>query len=77
MAAASFNSRPWSLSPAPARVRPWTRRRVGMRSLLWDASSQVDRCVLPSMGQMINDQLGFDAPAQSQAGMLARYAADL
>lgn len=48
-----------------------------MRSRLWDASSQVSRSVLPSMGQMINDQIGLSAPAESQEDMLARYAADL
>ncbi|MEI8325520.1 MAG: MSMEG_1061 family FMN-dependent PPOX-type flavoprotein [Betaproteobacteria bacterium] len=48
-----------------------------MRSRLWDAASEVDRSVLPTMGQMINDQIGVDAPAESQADMLARYAADL
>ncbi len=48
-----------------------------MRSRLWDAASQVDRSVLPTMGQMINDQIGVEAPAESQADMLARYAADL
>ena len=48
-----------------------------MRSRLWNASSQVERSVLPTMGQMINAQIGVDAPAESQADMLARYAADL
>jgi len=48
-----------------------------MRSALWDPASRVDRSVLPSMGRMINDQTGIEAPAESQAAMLARYAADL
>lgn len=48
-----------------------------MRSRLWHASSQVSRSVLPSMGQMINDQIGVTAPVESQQDMLARYAADL
>lgn len=48
-----------------------------MRSQLWNVSSQVSRSVLPSMGQMINDQIGLSAPAESQEDMLARYAVDL
>lgn len=48
-----------------------------MRSRLWDASSHVSRSILPSMGQMINDQIGLSAPTESQEDMLAQYAADL
>jgi PPOX class probable FMN-dependent enzyme len=43
-----------------------------MRSRLWDADAQVDRGVLPSMGQMIWDQTNL-GPAEDQAQMLARY----
>ncbi len=48
-----------------------------MRSALWQASAQVDRSVLPTIGQMINDQTGSAAPAETREQMLARYAADL
>jgi PPOX class probable FMN-dependent enzyme len=48
-----------------------------MRSGLWQASSQVPRSVLPTMGQMINDQTGIAVPAETQVDMLARYAPDL
>jgi PPOX class probable FMN-dependent enzyme len=48
-----------------------------MRSKLWSDSARVDRALLPTMGQMINQQTGIDAPPESQAQMLARYAADL
>jgi PPOX class probable FMN-dependent enzyme len=48
-----------------------------MRSKLWHDSARVSRSVLPSLAQMINDQTGSDAPAESQARMLERYAADL
>ena len=48
-----------------------------MRSNLWDASRHIDRAALPSMGQMMKDQIGGDIPAESQAEMLVRYAADL
>jgi hypothetical protein len=33
--------------------------------------------VLPTIGQMIRDQTGLDVPDETQAQMLARYAADL
>jgi PPOX class probable FMN-dependent enzyme len=48
-----------------------------MRSKLWSDTARVQRSVLPSIGQMINDQTGVDAPAEDPAQMLARYAADL
>jgi PPOX class probable FMN-dependent enzyme len=48
-----------------------------MRSNLWQASSQVSRSVLPTMGQMISSQTGIEAPAESHEAMLARYATDL
>ena len=48
-----------------------------MRSRLWDASIKVQRSVLPSMGQMLADQIGEPALAESQAQMLERYKADL
>lgn len=47
------------------------------RSGLWQASSQVPRSLLPTMGQMINSQTGIEAPADTQEEMRARYAADL
>jgi PPOX class probable FMN-dependent enzyme len=43
-----------------------------MRSRLWDVDAQVDRSVLPSMGEMILDQTNV-GPAESQAQMLVRY----
>ena len=48
-----------------------------MRSRLWHDDSRIDRARLPSMGQMLNDQTGGDAPFESQQAMAARYAADL
>ncbi|MDP2021327.1 MAG: pyridoxamine 5'-phosphate oxidase family protein [Hydrogenophaga sp.] len=48
-----------------------------MRSSLWDASRQVERSVMPSMGEMLRDQIGdrlsADAPVETQAQMLERY----
>jgi PPOX class probable FMN-dependent enzyme len=48
-----------------------------MRSSLWQASSQVDRSSLPTMGQMLNSQTGIQAPAETQEEMVARYATEL
>jgi PPOX class probable FMN-dependent enzyme len=48
-----------------------------MRSKLWSDAARVERSVLPTMGQMIRDQTGLDVPDETQAQMLARYAADL
>jgi len=48
-----------------------------MRSKLWDASLQVERAALPTMGQMLADQIGEPALAESQAQMVERYKADL
>jgi PPOX class probable FMN-dependent enzyme len=48
-----------------------------MRSKLWDAASKVDRAVLPTIGQMINEQTGVQAPAETQEQMVERYKPDL
>lgn len=48
-----------------------------MRSALWDATRHQQRSVMPSMGEMMKDQIGGDIPAESQEQMLARYAQDL
>lgn len=48
-----------------------------MRSRLWEASSQVDRAAMPTMGQMIADQAGIDVAPETQEDMVRRYAADL
>jgi hypothetical protein len=48
-----------------------------MRSRLWSAAAQVERSVLPTLGQMINDQIGLTTPPETHEQMLARYAKDL
>lgn len=48
-----------------------------MRSKLWSDEARVERSVLPTIGQMINDQTGNAGPAEDQATMLERYAKDL
>ena len=45
-----------------------------MRSALWNASTQVERSVLPTMGEMLRDQTGMAGPPETQEAMLARYA---
>ena len=48
-----------------------------MRSKLWDASRQTDRAQLPSMAEMMRDQIrafkGEHIEAETQAQMLERY----
>ena len=48
-----------------------------MRSNLWDATRHIQRAALPSMGEMLKDQIGGDIPAETQVQMLVRYAVDL
>lgn len=44
-----------------------------MRSRLWQADAQVERAVLPSLNQMIQDQIGsLDSP-EAQEAMVQRY----
>lgn len=48
-----------------------------MRSKLWDPQQRVDRAALPSMGEMMRDQIrefrGEDVAAETQEQMLERY----
>ncbi|MFZ1908306.1 MAG: pyridoxamine 5'-phosphate oxidase family protein [Burkholderiales bacterium] len=48
-----------------------------MRSRLWAPESRNERSVLPTMGQMLNDQTGTAGPAETQEQMVARYQAEL
>ena len=48
-----------------------------MRAKLWAPESRQPRNVLPTMGQMLNDQTGILAAPETQAQMVARYAPDL
>jgi len=48
-----------------------------MRSKLWDSQSHIQRSLMPTMGDMINEQAGMSAPAETQEEMLARYRAEL
>lgn len=47
-----------------------------MRSKLWDPAAKQERAVLPSMGQMLKDQIG-SGEAESDAAMRQRYLKDL
>ena len=44
-----------------------------IRSRLWDAGSQIDRSLLPTMNEMLKDHTGDPAEPESQEVMLARY----
>jgi hypothetical protein len=48
-----------------------------MRSRLWDPQTQIERSLLPTIGQMINDQTGVEGPVETQEEMRRRYAVDL
>jgi uncharacterized protein len=48
-----------------------------MRSKLWNSDAQQDRSVLPSMGQMLKDQIGLAGEPEGNDAMRARYQADL
>lgn len=48
-----------------------------MRSKLWSDAARIERSRLPSMGQMLAEQIGQDGPTESQEDMVRRYAADL
>jgi len=48
-----------------------------MRSSLWDPARRIERSTLPSMGEMLRDQIGPQVPAETQEQMLERYKSDL
>ncbi|MDQ7732351.1 pyridoxamine 5'-phosphate oxidase family protein [Halomonas sp. SpR1] len=48
-----------------------------MRSKLWADESRRGRSILPTMGQMIQEQIGSSGSPESQEEMVARYAQDL
>ena len=48
-----------------------------MRSKLWDAESKMERSDLPTMGEMMKDQLGASGEPESREAMVQRYQKDL
>ncbi len=44
-----------------------------MRSKLWSAQTQVERSVLPTLNEMIHDQIGQQAEPEAQEAMVQRY----
>ena len=48
-----------------------------MRSNLWDPAARQDRSALPSMGQLLKDQIGLAGEPESDAVMRERYLKDL
>jgi PPOX class probable FMN-dependent enzyme len=48
-----------------------------MRSRLWSADSRIERSLLPTIGQMLNEQTGIQAPPETQEEMVRRYTPDL
>ncbi len=48
-----------------------------MRSKLWDRAAASNTRVLPTMNQMIHDQIGDSTPPESQEAMVQRYEKEL
>jgi len=48
-----------------------------MRARLWDPDARIDRRDLPTMGEMLRDQIGPSVSIETQEEMLARYAGEL
>jgi PPOX class probable FMN-dependent enzyme len=48
-----------------------------MRSRLWDPATRIARSALPTMGEMMRDQVGAAAPLETQEQMVARYREEL
>jgi len=48
-----------------------------MRSRLWDPETRIARSALPTMGEMMRDQVGAAAPLETQEQMVARYREEL
>jgi len=48
-----------------------------MRSRLWSDDVRVDRSILPSMGQMLKDQIGLSEEPETQEVMRERYSDQL
>lgn len=48
-----------------------------MRAKLWDPAARNERSVLPTMNQMLKDQIGLEGEPESEAAMRERYRADL
>lgn len=44
-----------------------------MRSRLWDADAQVERSLMPTIGQIISDQLGESRPVETQDQVIESY----
>jgi len=44
-----------------------------MRSQIWDQQAQIDRSILPSMGEMLKAQLQLEGPPESRDEMRKRY----
>jgi len=44
-----------------------------MRSRLWDPDAQVSRDTLPTLGEMLRDQIGLTETPESQEEMVSRY----
>jgi len=44
-----------------------------MRGRIWDPETRVDRSLMPTIGQMISDQLGSERPVETQDQVIESY----
>ena len=44
-----------------------------MRSRLWEADARADRCLMPTIGQIVSDQIGDPRPEETQEQVIASY----
>jgi predicted pyridoxine 5'-phosphate oxidase superfamily flavin-nucleotide-binding protein len=44
-----------------------------MRSRLWETDALVERTLMPTLSQMVTEQLGLDRTPETQEQMLVRY----
>jgi uncharacterized protein len=52
-------------------------RQGAVRSRLWDPDAQINRSTLPSLGQMLRDQIGDEVTPEPQKAMAERYRTQL
>ena len=48
-----------------------------MRAQLWSLDAKVERSALPTMNEMLKDQIGQAEPAEPQEVMVARHKTEL
>jgi uncharacterized protein len=82
LAAGSFDDEATGL-PSPSALRIDVERaffhcgKAPLRARLWRDEARVDRSILPSLGEILKDQIGDAGTPETQDEMLRRYAEEL